>query len=551
MGNFLRNLSGELGSLWRGFATWQRIALVAAVVVIVGLIVSLVASLQPQYDVLYANVSETDRNVIEQRLTEENIPFQSDPNTNTVRVLPRHKDRARMMLAREGVPHARTEGYELFDKQRLGATEFEQRLNHQRALEEELANAIRTLEGVREARVHLVLPKPTVFTEREKPPKASVLLTLKEGALQPEEVSGIVNLVANAVEGLEQENIVVSDSTGKCISKRYDSLSLLNEEQKEKLELEERTREEKILNALWTAYGNKVDGRAITAIATAHCTADVSHDSVETETMEYQPETVVQKEHIASESATGILNSASGIAGVTSNILGAGANNPEGEYSREESTTEYQAGFTKETRRQVPQLKSLSTAVLVNLQVLENPSPGTTAYDDETQKITNIINGAIGYDPADTTGIIRPPQVEFLSFAPLGPPLTPPAARVWWQNPLWIVAVLLGIVALTMIALLLKPRRVEHEERVPLEPPIDESALPTGDDERASAIEERRRQTELEALQRERRRRRRQELIDLADADPEAIEKVLRMWSDTGTENGAARPVAPPSENAS
>jgi flagellar M-ring protein FliF len=530
---------------------WQRVALAAAVAIILGLIVGLIVSLQPQYDVLYANVSETDRNVIEQRLTEEGIPFQSDPNTNTVRVLPRYKDRARMMLARDGIPHARTEGYELFDRQRIGATEFEQRLNYQRALEEELANAIRTLEGVREARVHLVLPKPTVFTEREKPPKASVLLTLKDRALQPEEVSGIVHLVANSVEGLEQENVVVSDSTGKRISRRYDALSLMNEEQQEKLDLEERTREEKILNALWTAYGNKVDGRTITAVAAAHCTADVSHDSVETETMQYQPETVVQKEHITSENATGIMSSATGIAGVTSNILGAGANNPEGEYSREESTTEYQAGFTKEVRRQVPQLKSLSTAVLVNLQVLENPTPGTTAYDEETRKITNIINGAVGYDPADTTGVIRPPQVEFLSFAPLGPPLTPPMARPWWQNPLWILAILLGIAALTMIALLFKPRRMEREERLPLEPPIDESALPIDEDERAGVLETHRRQAEEDSFRKERARRRRQELIDLADADPEAIEKVLRMWADTNGENGTARPVSPPAGTSS
>jgi len=307
MANFWRNLTREIGTLWRGFAPWQRFALVAAVVIILGLIVGLVVSLQPQYDVLYANVSETDRNIIEQRLTEESIPFQSDPNTNTVRVPTRYKDRARMMLAREGIPHARTQGYELFDKQRLGATEFEQRLNYQRALEEELANAIRTIEGVREARVHLVLPKPTVFTEREKPPKASVLLTLKDKELKPEEVNGIVHLVANSVEGLEPENVVVSDSTGRRISRRYDALSLLNEEQRQRLDLEERSREEKILNALWTAYGNKVDGRTITAVATAHCTAEVSHDAVETEKMEYQPETVVQKEHITSESATGIL----------------------------------------------------------------------------------------------------------------------------------------------------------------------------------------------------------------------------------------------------
>lgn len=549
MGNFFRNFLSDFQNLWRGFATWQRVTLIVGVVVILGILVGLIVSLQPQYDVLYANVSETDRNIIEQRLTEEGIPFQSDPNTNTVRVPSRHKDRARMMLAKEGIPHARTQGYELFDRQRLGATEFEQRLNYQRALEEELANAIRTIEDVREARVHLVLPKPTVFTEREKPPKASVLLTLKDRPLDPSEVDGIVHLVANSVEGLEPENVVVSDSTGKRISRRYDAVSLLTEEQQKRLELEERTREEKILNALWTAYGNKVDGHTITAVATAHCTAEVSHDAVETEKMEYLPETVVQKEHITSENATGIMSSAVGIAGVTSNILGAGANNPEGEYSREESTTEYQAGYAKEIRRQVPQLKSLSTAVLVNLQVLENPTPGTPGYNDETQKIINIINGAVGYDPTNPSSVIRQPQVEFLSFAPLGPPLTPPGARPWWENPLWWLLIAVVALLAVMLALLLRPRRIAEEERMPLEPPIEEAALPTGEDERAAALEEQRRQLELEALERERRRRRRQELIDLADADPEAIEKVLRMWAESNEEGSATGSVTPPTSS--
>jgi len=183
---------------------------------------------------------------------------------------------------------------------------------------------------------------------------------------------------------------------------------------------------------------------------------------------------------------------------------------------------------------------------LVNLQVLENPTPGTPGYEEETRKIINIINGAVGYDPANPTGVIRPPQVEFLSFAPLGPPLTPPTARPWWQNPLWILAILAALIALTVLALLFKPRHVAREERAPLGPSIEEAALPTGDEERAAALEERRRAAEIEALERERRRRRRQELIDLADADPEAVEKVLRMWLDAAQENSSARPSSSP-----
>jgi flagellar M-ring protein FliF len=527
-------LGDSVTKFWRERSLWQRVVIVALpLAALVGILVFAFTA-GPAYELLYSNLAESDRLEIERRLADMNVEFESNETDSSIRVPSQDKNRVRMALAREGFPRVRTRGYQLFDTQRLGATEFEQRLNYQRALQEELQSTIEATDGVIRARVLLVTPRPTVFTEREKPPKASVLLTLRDSTLGDDAIKGIVHLVANAVEGLQPENVVVSDSSGRTISKRYDALSLMTEEQREFRELEERTREEKILNALSSAYGNRVgqevNGETVTAVASVNCTAVLEHDTVQTETTQYQPDTVVQKEHIVSENAEGVGAPAVGVPGVTSNILGIGSSASTGTYSREESTTEYQAGVTKEIRRQAPRLNSLSTAVLVNSQVLNTPPGPPGQFTVEQQQIESIIAGAVGYDAAIPTGVIRRPEIAFISFAPLVRPTAPPILPA---PPLWLIllAGVLGLVTLVLVALLLKPRFFprREEELVP-EPEV----LPTGPTPEDLALEAERRRAEalaaVEAEELERRRRRRQELIDLADAEPDEIAKVLRTW---------------------
>ncbi|GIX07169.1 MAG: hypothetical protein KatS3mg115_1572 [Candidatus Poribacteria bacterium] len=335
-------------------------------------------------------------------------------------------------------------------------------------------------------------------------------------------------IVANAVEGLTPENVVVSDNNGVVLSRRRDAAALAEEERRRLRELAERTREEKIMEILNRAYGNKVDGTTVTSVGSARVTAEFDHDQIQVERVTYDPETVVAREYIVSESTEGVPVPAVGVPGVTSNILGVGAVAGSGTQTREESITEYQAGTTHEVRQQAPKLVSLSTAVVVNSQVLNSP-PGTPEYIAEQNQIKNLIYAAVGYDPANPDGVIKEPRVEFIRFAPLPEiPTAPTRAPVpWYRNPLAILAAILGLLALVLLALLLKPRLAREA--------AEEAAALSEEERRAleAALEQ---QRALEESAEARARRRRQALIDLADASPEDIERVLRYWEEESTE---------------
>lgn len=545
MRDFFSTLSAQVRELWQGLTTLQRGLLVGVPVAAIIVVVALIASLPTSYTTLYSNLPETDRLDIERELIGQGIPFDTDQTTSTISVDDEFVSRARMLLAIQGLPRPATEGYKIFDRQKLGATEREQRINFVRALTEELVSAINSLDTIRTSRVLLTIPEPSVFTEKEQPPKASVILTFQQASRpEDEEVQGITLLVAGAVEGLTAENVVVSDSSGRVISKITDEATAQLSERRALRELEEESREQKIYEILMQAYGNKIGshipdpatgdptGETITAIASVHVTADLDHDLLETETTDYDPETVVSKEQITSENSEGVpIPSAVGVPGVTSNILGAGSVSGAGTYTREESTTEYQAGITRTLAKDTPKLLSLSTSVVVNAAIL----PGVLPLDlsdrsletPEMRQIRTLIAGAVGYTAGNPT--ILEPTIEFMQFAPLPGPI-PPAVVVmtWWRNP-WIIAGVLAAATLGLLGfLLLKPRLARVTAGG------DEAeALPGVDEEELQALLARQREA-LEEEERDQHRRRRQALVDLAEANPEEIERVIRHWGDPG-----------------
>ncbi|GIX07168.1 MAG: hypothetical protein KatS3mg115_1571 [Candidatus Poribacteria bacterium] len=177
MGAFFSTLGTQIRQLWQNLVLWQRIALVAVLALVPIVLIWLTLALQPEYVTLYTNLTQSDQLLIDQALTEAGIRHVIDPADNSLKVRPEDEGKARLLLAQEGLPHMPVEGYQIFDRQRLGATEFEQRLNFKRALEDELKRRLETLDVVLRAEVDLVIPTPTVFTEREKPPTASVTIT--------------------------------------------------------------------------------------------------------------------------------------------------------------------------------------------------------------------------------------------------------------------------------------------------------------------------------------------------------------------------------------
>lgn len=173
----------------------------------------------PDYSPLFTRLDERDAGAIVDKLREMNVPYRLSDGGGTVLVPSAQVHETRLRLAGEGLPASGSVGFELFNQPNLGATDFTQRLNYQRALEGELARTISRLQGVEQARVHLVLPQPTLFVEQQQPATASVVLQLR-GASEPtqEQVRGVVHLVATSVEGLAPERITLVDTRGRVLA---------------------------------------------------------------------------------------------------------------------------------------------------------------------------------------------------------------------------------------------------------------------------------------------------------------------------------------------
>src|SRR5262249_8875460 len=160
------------------------------------------------YTSLFSQLDHEDAAAIVAKLKEMKVPYRVEPDGSTVDVPDSRVRELRLELAGAGLPRGAGVGFESFDKMRLGATDFEQRVLYRRALEGELARTIGTIGAVESARVHLVLPEKSVFITRNEPASASIALRLRHGrALGPSEVAGIVHLVASAVPGLEAGRI--------------------------------------------------------------------------------------------------------------------------------------------------------------------------------------------------------------------------------------------------------------------------------------------------------------------------------------------------------
>ncbi|MHB8983349.1 flagellar basal-body MS-ring/collar protein FliF, partial [Thiobacillus sp.] len=174
---------------------------------------------QPEYRVLFSNFSDRDGGAIVAELEKMNVPYKYAEGGGAVLVPADRVHDARLKLASQGLPKGGNVGFELMENQRLGASQFVEQVNFQRAMEGELARSIESVSAVQAARVHLALPKDSVFVSEQKQPTASVLLNLHPGrALDPQQVSAIVHLVASSVPELSTKNVTVVDQNGNLLS---------------------------------------------------------------------------------------------------------------------------------------------------------------------------------------------------------------------------------------------------------------------------------------------------------------------------------------------
>ena len=224
----IKNLFGGITERYQALSSTQRM-LVPALVVALLLALGFLFFVQGQedYGVLFSGLSQDDAGVIITKLKGKKVPYLLESNGTAILVPKSEMYELRLLLASEGMPRGGGVGFEIFDRQDLGVTDFVQHLNYQRALQGELARTIAIMPEVLEARVQIVTPKESLFTEDQKETTASVALKLRPGrTLSPGQVDSIVNLMASSVAGLNPSKVTVVDLKGRLLSKPQDNLGI-------------------------------------------------------------------------------------------------------------------------------------------------------------------------------------------------------------------------------------------------------------------------------------------------------------------------------------
>ena len=214
------NLTDRLRNALARLNNQQKILLMVAIAAVVAIIVASNSWLkQSDYRVLFSNISERDGGAIIAALEQLNIPYRFSDSGGAILIPSAKVNETRLRLATQGLPKSGGVGFELMENQKFGISQFAEQVNYQRGLEGELSRTIQSIGAVQAARVHLAIPKPTVFVREELKPSASVLVNLYPGRqLDPSQIAGIQNLVAASVPNLSVSGVTLIDQSGAMLS---------------------------------------------------------------------------------------------------------------------------------------------------------------------------------------------------------------------------------------------------------------------------------------------------------------------------------------------
>ncbi len=402
------------------------VSLAASIALIVGL---LLWSRTPEYRVLFSNLSERDGGAVIAALQQMNVPYRTEVGGAILVPADQVYD-LRFRLAGQGLPRGGAVGFELMDTAKLGMTQFQEQVAYQRGLEGELARTIQSLGPVEAARVHLAIPKPSVFVREQQKPSASVMVSLYTGrSLDPAQVNAIVHLVSSSVPNLSPASVTVVDQAGNLLTGRTESAGAQG------------------LNAAQLDYLRQVEdyyARRIEAIvapivgegnvrAEVRADLDFSHSEYTSETFKPNPTPdaqAVRSQQTVEDSTTGGA-AAAGVPGAYSNqppgpasaplTAPAGANaGPTGGQgggavasSRRESTVNFELDKTiRHVKEPLGRIKRLSVAVVVNYRHVAGEGGQAEARPlspEELTKVNGLVREAVGYnqDRGDTVNVVN------------------------------------------------------------------------------------------------------------------------------------------------
>jgi len=398
--DFFRQLIEQVSSIWKKLEAAQKLTIIAAMAAFLITLLFLTNWVrQPEYGILYSNLTFEDAGSVINKLKEKKIPYRLEQEGKKILIPSSQIYETRIDLAMEGIPKGGEVGFEIFDKNNLGMTNFMERVNYQRALQGELSRTIQGLDEILQARVHLTIPEPTPFIEEEKLPTAAVVLKLRPGAhLKKNQIYGIAHLVASSVEGLDPENVSIIDERGNMLFGGEKEGSYLSTSQLELKKSIEQYLTDKISSLLTPVLGpNKVVARV---------NAELNFDHIQRTEEKYNPKgKVIQSEIRDEELKRGITSIIGGVPGVKSNIgetTSSSSNTTPQEERREKSSVQYALDKTIEhIVREAGNIEKLSIAVMIDgtYKITED---GKKEYisrsDEEMNKFTSIIKTATGYD---------------------------------------------------------------------------------------------------------------------------------------------------------
>ena len=474
---------------------------------------------------LFTNLSPEDAGEIVKKLKDAKTPYQITPDGKGILIPADKVYEQRLTLASEGLPQGGGVGFEIFDRKNFGMTEFVQKINYQRALQGELSRTISQLNGVEQARIHLVLPEKSLFKENEKPATASVVLKMKSGrSLKENEVQGVVHLVSSSIEGMEADHVTVLDSRGKVLNKgsgSSDSTAKATSAMQETQRTYEKNVEERIQSLLDPIVGS---GKTV-----ARVSATFDFKQVERVEEKFDPESIAVRSEQRSEEKGASTTSGAGVPGVQTNLGKApptgGAATAGG--AKNDETLNYEVSrSTSKIIEPVGALSKISVAVLVDgkYELPAAVKEGQTAKPkytprspDELQKIETLVKSAVGFnlERGDQLAI---QNIPFQDMGEVGSVEN----QQWWTNPFFMSLfknLLIGLGFLALIVFVIRPLLVSLRIVRPAVLESIESVHELSD--KLTAAE--RNQISMQMAEQ-------QNLIESAKKDPYQVAQILQNW---------------------
>jgi flagellar M-ring protein FliF len=415
-----------------------RLSNAQKVVLLVGLAAVIAAAVaflswarSPDYRVLFSNLTDRDGGAVVAALQQINVPYRMSEGGNAILVPSDRVYDARLRLAQQGLPRGGSIGFELLENQRIGTSQFVEQVNYQRALEGELARTVQALGSVQGARVHLAIPRPSVFVRDQQKPSASVLVSLYPGrSLEAAQLAGITHLVSSSVPDLAPSAVTIVDQAGNLLTsggEPRDAAGLDAGQLKHLLQVEQSyvRRIENILTPI-VGPGN----------VRAQVTVDLDFSKIEQTAETFKPNPAPQQA-IRSQQTVETVGEGGREAG---GVPGALSNQPPGSASaplnappaptkgappaptpapstHRESTTNFEVDKTVTyTRSEVGALRRVSAAVVLNhrREVREGKAASSPIPEDEVTRLTELVKQAIGFNDqrGDKVNLVNAPFTE-------------------------------------------------------------------------------------------------------------------------------------------